>query len=98
MQQFHNKYTYFLCRNTEVDFVWSGLEETMLMSWENVKRTAHERVWSSSFIFDFIIRFNSYTYSYIFDFMVTFKNICEFIGTIYVAQIKCFRVFIASSE
>ncbi|KAG0590513.1 hypothetical protein M758_1G111900 [Ceratodon purpureus] len=29
--------------NTEVDFVWSGLEETMLMSWENVKRTAEER-------------------------------------------------------
>ena len=44
MQQFHNEYTYLLCRNTEVDFVWSGLEETMLMSWENVKRTAHERV------------------------------------------------------
>lgn len=33
-----------------------------------------------------------------FDFMVTFKNICEFIGTIYVAHFKCFRVFIASSE
>lgn len=26
------------------------------------------------------------------------KNICEFIGTIYVALFKCFRVFIASSE
>jgi hypothetical protein len=44
MQQFLNEYTYVLCRNTEVDFVWSGLEETMLMSWENVKRTAEERV------------------------------------------------------
>ena len=31
-------------RNTEVDFVWSGLEETMLSSWENVKHTAQERV------------------------------------------------------
>ncbi|KAG0579860.1 hypothetical protein M758_4G130600 [Ceratodon purpureus] len=29
--------------NTEVDFVWSGLEETMLSSWENVKHTAQER-------------------------------------------------------
>lgn len=33
-----------LCRNTEVDFVYSGLEETMLVSWENVKRTAEKRV------------------------------------------------------
>lgn len=33
-----------LCRNREVDFVYSGLEETMLVSWENVKRTAEERV------------------------------------------------------
>jgi hypothetical protein len=32
------------CRNTEVDFVWSGLEETMLQSWDNVKCTAQERV------------------------------------------------------
>jgi len=29
--------------NREVDFVYSGLEETMLVSWENVKRTAEER-------------------------------------------------------
>uniref|UniRef100_A0A7I4D9N6 Glutamate dehydrogenase n=1 Tax=Physcomitrium patens TaxID=3218 RepID=A0A7I4D9N6_PHYPA len=29
--------------NTEVDFVWSGLEETMLLSWENVKRTSQGR-------------------------------------------------------
>ncbi|BBM96727.1 glutamate dehydrogenase (NAD(P)+) [Marchantia polymorpha subsp. ruderalis] len=26
--------------NTEVDFVYSGLEETMLVSWDNVRRTA----------------------------------------------------------
>lgn len=30
--------------NTEVDFVASGLEETMLVSWDNVKRTALGRV------------------------------------------------------
>ncbi|XP_024391851.1 uncharacterized protein [Physcomitrium patens] len=29
--------------NREVDFVWSGLEETMLLSWENVKRISQER-------------------------------------------------------
>lgn len=29
--------------NTEVDFVWSGLEETMLQSWDNVRCTAQER-------------------------------------------------------
>ncbi|KAJ7524104.1 hypothetical protein O6H91_18G077900 [Diphasiastrum complanatum] len=29
--------------NTELDFVWSGLEETMLAAWNNVKNTAEKR-------------------------------------------------------
>ncbi|KAJ7544655.1 hypothetical protein O6H91_09G087800 [Diphasiastrum complanatum] len=29
--------------NTEIDFVWSGLEETMLVSWANVRSTAERK-------------------------------------------------------
>ena len=33
-----------MCSNTEADFVSSGLEETMLVSWENVRCTATQMV------------------------------------------------------
>ena len=36
--------TVMMCSNTEADFVSSGLEETMLVSWENVRCTATQMV------------------------------------------------------